>query len=543
MVLAIMAYTSWQSVSGVRAIEVVSTQKLRDDAIPGIVCVGRIAYLVASIRGDFWRLHGIIEDQAAYSELMKSLESHEAELQRSMEEYGNDIVNDEERKYYLTLKATLEKWLAGFHQAFERDKAKDHEGFTAIGVVNGKIYASELNPLLKTMLALNQTWIDQGIGETVKLIGEVEMSSKTGAGIAIGVGLTIAALLCFHILIPLARCRRAVDAMAQGRIGQDDATQGLLRRGDELGDIARSTHAMAGYLREMAGTAGAIASGNLTITVRPRGSDDALGTAFHGMHSSLTKDIGMLSASSKSLAASAQELTVTSTQMASSAEESSMQAAEVSSASEQVHQSITSVAGAIEEMDASIKGIAVNTQQMADQIGKAAKVADALAAASAEVGDIVKTVQSTADRTNLLALNATIEAASAGEAGRGFAVVANEVKELAKQSLAAAEQANRILTQMSTQSNEVNILTKTASQTVLTVASAVEEQSATVNDISRNMGEAARAAAQIASSINEIATAGRETASGVTQVKASADDLARQTSQIADMVGRFQLST
>ena len=542
VLLLIMCYSAKQAVSGIQDIESIVTQRLRDDTVPGLKGIGRISFLVASIRGDFWRLHGIIGDQAAYGDLMKVLEDRQTQLGKELADYEAAIGdNAEDSKNLSALKAALDKWLAGFKEAFGKDQAHDQAGFMAIGQVNGKMYNTELGPLLKTMLDLNDQWAGAALGDTLKLTTAIRSATILGTIIAICVGLTVALLLCLHILLPLSRCRRAVDAMAQGRLAAGDGAAGLLRRGDELGDIARATHAMSGYLREMAGTASDIAAGNLTGTVKPRGSDDALGTAFHGMHRSLSADLAMLSTNTRTLAASAHELTAVSGSMAASAEESSVQAAEVSSASEQVHQSITSVAGAVEEMDASIKGIAVNTQEMADQITGAAKVASALAAASQEVGEIVKTVQSTADRTNLLALNATIEAASAGEAGRGFAVVANEVKELAKQSMAAAEQANRILTQMSKHAEEVNTLTKTASQTVLTVASAVEEQSATVNDISRNMGEAARAAAQIASSINEIATAGRDTASGVTQVKGAAEDMARQTSQIATMVGRFKL--
>ena len=57
----------------------------------------------------------------------------------------------------------------------------------------------------------------------------------------------------------------------------------------------------------------------------------------------------------------------------------------------------------------------------------------------AAIGQIVESVSAIADQTNLLALNAAIEAARAGEAGKGFAVVAEEVRKLAAESQAAAE--------------------------------------------------------------------------------------------------------
>jgi methyl-accepting chemotaxis protein len=50
------------------------------------------------------------------------------------------------------------------------------------------------------------------------------------------------------------------------------------------------------------------------------------------------------------------------------------------------------------------------------------------------VGEMIYTIQSVAEQSNLLALNATIEAARAGEAGLGFAAVAAEVKLLANET-------------------------------------------------------------------------------------------------------------
>ena len=117
-----------------------------------------------------------------------------------------------------------------------------------------------------------------------------------------------------------------------------------------------------------------------------------------------------------------------------------------------------------------------------------------LGESSQEIGNVIKVITSIAQQTNLLALNATIEAARAGEAGKGFAVVANEVKELAKQTAKATEDIGRKIEAIQVDTKgavaaieEIGTIINQINDISNSIATAVEEQTVTTNEIGRSV--------------------------------------------------------
>ncbi|QKS60322.1 methyl-accepting chemotaxis protein [Paenibacillus barcinonensis] len=353
-------------------------------------------------------------------------------------------------------------------------------------------------------------------------------------------------------------------------------------------------------IKKMTEAASAIAEGDLTgesIVLKNRDELGILATAFNTMSANLRSMIQSVSETSEQVAASSEELlasaeqnTRASEQITETVEElsvgttnqvdivkrSSQAMNEMALGSEQIAELAQSVSvSAVDAANQSAEGNRI-IQQAVEQMGTVRnsiaslrELVTGLGERSAEIGTITEVINNIARQTNLLALNAAIEAARAGEHGRGFAVVAGEVRKLAEESSASAQQISEIvgLIQQDTNhaveavkvnSNETEAgieLVAAAGQAFEQISGAAnkvageieevsagsEEMSASTNEVVSYVSQISNIAGEAAGSAHNVSAATQEQLASMEEIASSASLLSKMAEELQGQVNKFRV--
>jgi methyl-accepting chemotaxis protein len=529
---ALMAISKSQSINA-------KAEDLGGNWLPSVKVLGEIKYLATRVRLFESRI-ALIPDATLRSETVVRLNDAVSLLGKKFAAYQLLMNSPEERRIWDMF---LDKWNA--YTVVEKqiiDLSTASKNAEAALLLNGAGSKNFNDALAQLDLDVdrNNKGADKSVAEARETYSSAKLATIVLASVALLIGVLSALFVIFRVTKPLQRMNATMGLIAGGNLEEKIV---YAERRDEIGDMAKAL----GVFKD---------NGLRVRQMEADQKDTELRTAtqrkadMHKLANDFEAAVGEIvdtvSSASTELEASAGTLTVT-------AERSQELTTAVAAASEEASTNVQSVASATEEMASSVNEISRQVQESASIAGQAVeqarktndRVGD-LAKAAARIGDVVELINSIAGQTNLLALNATIEAARAGEAGRGFAVVASEVKALAEQTAKATGEISTQISgiQAATQESvgaikEIGDTIGRMSEIASTIASAVEEQGAATQEISRNVQQAAQGTMQVSANITDVQRGASETGSASSQVLSAAQSLSSESNRLKLEVGKF----
>ncbi len=450
-------------------------------------------------------------------------------FEKRLTELDKLVVNPDGRANLAKIRGDVERYAAVHDQVLQfihsnNLKAADT---TAQG---GAPIVDDMRLNLRAIEDRNEKWSEETRIAAEQLFHETDetLIAATIIGL-IGVGGLALFLTRLWVVRPLAQMISAMSKIAAGHL---DTVVPARDQTDELGQLAAALESFknAAYrAREL--EAEKRDAEHAAIVERQRLMAE-LADAFERTVGSVVTAV----------ASSSTEMQHSAASLSTTADQSQHQANAAAAASEQASSNVQTVAAAAEQLASSV-------QEIGRQVAQSARVSNAavqdatrsseavgrLAETASQIGQVVRLISEIASQTNLLALNATIEAARAGEAGKGFAVVASEVKSLASQTAKAtdeiAAQVAAIQDATTDAISSIEGISRTISEIseiATVIASAVEEQGAATQEISRNVQQAAVGTQEVSKNISVVSVAAGETGSAATEVLGAAGELSRQ---------------
>lgn len=424
-------------------------------------------------------------------------------------------------------------------------------------VVSGKmdeakqILSTDFWTLMKSGLETSQGIVDFALGKALEFNSNAS-STLENARVLLIFLLVVMIALCAVIAVVLSRSvsrpvSQITDAAKQLAAGTLDIEIPYQAR-DELGSLAEAFREMSCSLKAVIADVdlqlGAMSQGNFAVSPQAEYIGDyvSIKNAIVNINASLSRTLHQINlsadqvfSSSEQVSSGAMSVSQGATEQASSVEELAATLAEFS---DQVRDTSANAAECRRSTSQTGNEVMSSNQQMQEMISAMHEISDQ----SAQIRQIIKTIEDLAFQTNILALNASVESARAGEAGKGFAVVASEVRNLANKSTEASKHTSALIEDTIKAVEKGTGIANTTAKSLNLVVDSTKKVVTTVEKIASAAEWQAGSIAQITQGIGQISSVVQANSATAEESAAASEELSGQAQMLKSLVGQFRLS-
>jgi methyl-accepting chemotaxis protein len=483
------------------------------------------------------------ESKQNLEESMNLFDEITNDLTEGNSDKGLSIVTHEETKDYL--KEIVEKWNTTYKKAYEGIlSSQDKE---AMMVINSEVagYVNFINDMVTGYSEYSSSKVS-----AAKVTNSIMMM------VALGVGLISFVLLNKGIRGPINGLIKDLKALSEGN---GDLTKRIETKSkDETAEMIHYFNKFIGNIHEIV-----IEISKISIVLSENMN------AITNTTEELTKSTEMIAMSSMDVAEGSVLQNNKLDELNDLVEKIRMDIENVSYKANQTLKSSEKSQESVLKGDRQVSNQSDELTLFVDSIKSASNTVEDLNQSSEEIKAIVDFIHSISAQTNLLALNASIEAARAGEAGRGFAVVADEIRKLAEETSVSAKKISEIVmnigdktinvktsmtelvdkTKIQEQSMDtlkfelkeilnVSTITLNESQEIMEISTKVNDE---FNIITHSAKDIQGVAVQNSGNTQDVAAAVEEQTASFEEVSANINSINEMADELTKIVGKFKI--